>query len=532
MPAPFRCLSTVLLVSALGLSPGLGSEPGGEMTSAGGHPSWFAVAKSKHFGDFGRAVAIDGDRMVGGAPDQLDLGEGIGAVYVFDRQEGGEWTESARLLPSDRDDGSDFGDALAVEGDTLVVGALRRNDLRGAAYVFEADPGAPEGWVEVTRLLAWEPRFGDFFGASVAISGDRVLVGAPEDEEKLFVERGSAFVFVRDPLGRDGWSREAKLVASDAEWQDKFGESVDIDGDTAVVGAYFDDDRGVNSGSAYVFERQEDGEWLEVAKITASDGGEDDRFGWDVAIDGDRIVVGMAWPPLPDRPGGAGYLYERDAGAPGAWGEVAELHPPDVEAGDGLGGSVAIEGDTVVLGARGEDVLGSESGSVYVFERGPGLGEWNLRAKVTAPEGTAGDHFGQSVAISGATIVAGAPDDEDYLQGRGSAYLFEPTTVTPELAVSGTCPGLVTFTASGLTPLGRAAAYGGRAEGAHPIAGGHCLGTVLGLDDARRMGEIGWADAAGILSATREVSEGSCGFFFQAIDATTCAVSAAVRLPR
>jgi hypothetical protein len=189
-----------------------------------------------------------------------------------------------------------------------------------------------------TELTASDGAFSDTFGSAVAISGDTAVVGAPRDDHAVNAEwdKGSAYVFERDAGGEGAWGEVAKLTASDAAENDFFGASVAMDGDRLVVGAWNDDGK----GAAYVFERDA-GAWSEVAKLTASDAAADDGFGDPVAIDGDTVVVGAVLDDHEVNGGdedekGSAYVFERDAGGAGAWGEVARLTASDAAAGDCL----------------------------------------------------------------------------------------------------------------------------------------------------------------------------------------------------
>ena len=196
------------------------------------------------------------------------------------------------------------------------------------------------------------------------------------------------------------------LTASDGMAGDQFGYSVAIDGDTLVVGAYGVGDNGFNSGSAYVFTRTGT-IWTEQAKLTASDGAERDRFGWSVAIDVNTIVVGAWGDDDNGERSGSAYVFTRSGTT---WSQQTKLTASDGAARDQFGGSVAIAGDTIVVGAHQDDENGNRSGSAYVFTRTETT--WTQQAKLTASDGAADDIFGISVAIAGDTIVAGARLDD------------------------------------------------------------------------------------------------------------------------
>ena len=402
----------------------------------------------------GVSVAIDGDVMVVGAPFDDVSGVDSGAVSVFVR-ELGLWNRVAELSAGDGVGGDEFGESVAVDGDVIVVGARNDDDGgvdSGSAYVFVKPVS---GWATASsslKLVALDAAAYDGFGGSVAIDGDTVVVGASGDDDNGS-KSGSVYVFT-EPAG--GWASatsNVKLTASDGAAGDGFGASVAIDGDTVVVGASGDDDNGSGSGSAYVFAEPAAG-WVSTsgeAKLTASDGAAGDGFGASVAVDGDTVVVGA---DLDDDGGsGSGSVYvftERTGGWVSAKGRT-KLTAADAAADDGFGASVAIEGDTVVVGATGDDDNGAESGSVYVFKK-PAEG-WNTATsdtKLTASDGAAGDSFGASIAIDGDTVAVGASGNDDTATGSGSAYVYRATGWTD---IADSAPGETnntTFTVTGL----------------------------------------------------------------------------------
>jgi uncharacterized protein (DUF2345 family) len=336
------------------------------------------------------------------------------------------WVQLAKLTASDGAANDYFGASVAISGDTVVVGAYGDDSYKGSAYVF-VRPGG--GWATTStytaRLTASDGAAGDQFGASVAISGDTVVVGAYYDDIGGKDNQGSAYVFVRPGGGWVDMTETARLTASDGAAGDQFGASVAISGDTVVVGAPYDDGY---KGSAYVFVRPA-GVWATTstytARLTASDRAANDYFGASVAISGDTVVVGAYGD---DSEKGSAYVFVRPVGGWVDMTETAKLTASDGEAGDRFGYSVAISGDTVVVGAYGDDIgSNADQGSAYVFVR-PG-GGWvttsTYTAKLTASDGAAEDYFGASVAISGDTVVVGAlGDDIGSNADQGSAYIF------------------------------------------------------------------------------------------------------------
>ena len=399
---------------------------------------------------FGYAVAVEGDIAVIGAYQDDGNGADSGAAYVFTRVEG-VWTQAAKLTASDGAAYDNFGISAAVDGDTVVVGAPGNDGAgadSGSVYVFVKPTGGWATSTETAKLTASDGAALDYFGYSVAVDGDTVLVGAyqDDDDENDSEDSGSAYVFTK-PNSSGGWAdwdpmadtETAKLTASDGADDDWFGISVALDGNTAVIGAPGDDDKGIDSGSAYVFVKPS-GAWAdgnETGKLTASGGAAQDNFGYSVAVDVDTLEVGGAevevatvvvgayqHDPIdpdsdPDSPlylldAGAAYVFTRDSG--GVWDSGEKLTADDGDALDYFGYSVAVDVDTVVVGAYGDDDNGSASGSAYVFTRDSN-GEWIQTKKLTDEDGKAGDWFGYSVAVDIAAYTA--------LVGAGSAHVLD-----------------------------------------------------------------------------------------------------------
>ncbi len=403
----------------------------------GGAGNWGQVKKltasdAEDTDYFGYSVVASGDTAVVGAYEEDGAGTDRGAAYVFQRDQGGpdNWGEVKKLTASDAQDGDQFGISVAVGGETAVVGAPLEDGAgndRGAAYVFGRDQGGPDNWGEVKKLTASDAEDIDLFGISVAVSGDTAVAGAYL-EDGAGTNRGAAYVFERGQGGPGNWGQVKKLTASDAEDIDYFGISVAVSGDTAIVGASYEDGAGSDCGAAYVFARDQGGpdNWGQVKKLTASDAQDNDLLGWSVAISGDTAVVAAVYDDGAGSDRGAAYVFERDQGGPGNWGEVKKLTASDAQDNDQFGRSVALSGDTAIVGAHHEDGAGSDRGAAYVFERDEGgPGNWGEVKKLTASDAEDYDYFGISVAISGDTAVMGAYEEDGAGYARGAAYVFE-----------------------------------------------------------------------------------------------------------
>ena len=414
-PAPFGTGSVTITLTAL-------DEGGLEDTQAFAlevaepfqtTPAKLTASDAENAYRFGQAVAIDGAYAIVGAYRNVPRGPSKGSAYVFEPS-GDSWVETAKLTASDGEDGDGFGQAVAIDGAYAVIGA-DTDDLtgtrEGSAYAFKR---SGDTWVEVGKLTASDGEDGDLFGGSVAIDGAYAVIGADLDD-LTGTREGSAYVFQRSG---DSWVEVDKLTASDAADDDNFGWSVAIDGDFAVIGARFDDLAGMGEGSAYVFQRSGDS-WVEVDKLTASDGEDEDGFGGSVAIDGDYAIIGANRGDLTGFDEGSAYAFKRSGDS---WVEVDKLTASDAADGDFFGSSVAIDGDYAIIGADLDDLAGMRAGSAYVFQRSGD--SWVETDKLTASDAADGDRFGFSVAIDGAYAIIGA--DRDDLTGfsEGSAYVF------------------------------------------------------------------------------------------------------------
>jgi hypothetical protein len=405
----------------------------------------------------GNAVALDGDTLVVGAVyDNIGANSDQGSAYVF-RRNGTVWTFQQQLIAPDGAAFDYFGSAVAISGDTVVAGAwadkIGTNMGQGSAYVFTR---SGDYWSFQQKLTASDGAYSDFFGMSVALDGDRLAVGA-EGDDITSTDQGSAYVFTRSG---GVWSFQQKLFASDGQVQAAFGGSITLDGNTLAVGARSDAfNLNFQQGSVYVFVLTGPilgpQHWTQQQKLRAGDGAKGDFFGYSVALDGDTLAVGAKYDDIgANIDQGSVYVFTRSGTD---WMQKQKLTAPDGATYDTFGYSVAISGDTVVGGAN-EDQFGANvlQGSAYVFTRSGGY--WTVEQKLSAYDGAAYDKFGYSVAISGDTVAVGAPGDSDTISLHGAVYVFNvPSTPTlvlqPEILPDGTMgmPYNETLTATGGT---------------------------------------------------------------------------------
>lgn len=383
---------------------------------------------------FGSSVSIDGNYAVIGVPGSD--ASFAGCAYIFER-EGDDWVEVQKLTASDALLGDNFGYSVSIDGDNIIVGASWSNNEGGldigAAYIFERDDLGV--WTEVQKLNASDATFNDSFGWTVSVSGDNVAIGAPLTDEGAG-DAGSTYIFERNDDGM--WIEVQKLTASDAIAADWFGYSVSLDEGYIIIGCILSDDDGDGSGSAYVFERNDDGLWLEVQKLTASDGAASAWYGNVVSIDGESAIVGR-WLNEGGPELGSAYIYERNDD--GVWNEIQKLTPADAAEGDGFGLSVSIDEDYVIVGAAWSDNDSLNSGSAYIFEKND-EGLWDEIEEFIASDEDVSDRFGYSVSISGNHAVVGATFNDDDGVNSGSAYVFQRcSNLAVEVSSEEVCEG-------------------------------------------------------------------------------------------
>jgi len=360
---------------------------------------------------FGTSVSISGDIAIVGANGDDDGGSLSGSAYIFARS-GSSWSQQAKLTANDAAADDRFGSIVFLSGDTAIVGSPKDDDgglNSGSAYIFVRNGSS---WSQQAKLTASDAATDDYFGISVSISGDTAIVGARWDDE-FGSNSGSAYIFVRNG---SSWSQQAKLTASDASANDRFGSAVAISGDTAIVGAKDNDDGSSNSGSVYLFVRS-GSSWSQQAKLTANDAAEDDRFGSAVAISGDTAIVGVGLDDDNGSNSGSAYIFARSGSS---WSQQAKLTASDAVADDKFGVSVSISGNTAIVGADEESSSGT--GSAYIFVRSGS--SWSQQSKLTASDAAADDRFGVSVSISENTAIVGAHWDDDSGSFSGSSYVY------------------------------------------------------------------------------------------------------------
>jgi hypothetical protein len=353
--------------------------------------------------NFGWSVSLDGDTaLIGAANDD----NGKGSVYVFTRT-GTAWMQQTKLFASDGTTDDFFGNSVSLYGDTALIGAEHDDDNgnnSGSVYVFKRTGSI---WTQEAKLLASDGTTGNDFGCSVSLYGDIALIGASDFYK---TGTGSAYVFVRTG---STWTQQTKLLASDGAEGDFFGWSVSLCGDNALVGAFGNDDNGYNSGSAYIFTRN-DTTWTEHQILLPLDNEEDDYFGWSVTVEGGNALIGAKFDKDNGPDSGSAYIFTQ---VDSTWTEQQKLLALDGSPSDQFGFSVSLCGNTALIGANFDN---DTRGSAYIFARTDTI--WTQRTKLLASDGAEMDDFGSSVSLDGDTAFIGAHGDDD---NRGSVYEFK-----------------------------------------------------------------------------------------------------------
>ncbi len=370
--------------------------------------------------NFGYSVAVNGDSAIVGAYRKDTDDANAGAAYILTLKDG-EWEESKIIHQGDGGENDYFGCSVSISGSRTIMGARGESTdgvKTGAAHVFELNEN--DDWVEVERLVASDAEADAEFGVSVAIDDDYAIVGS-NLKDAGGVNSGAAYVFKRD--ADLGWKEIQILQSDDIKARDNFGISVSLSGNRAVVGAYREDTGADNAGAAYVFERDEaEEEWKQISKLQAGDILVEANFGFSASISGDRAIVGARWEGASGEKTGAAYVFERAEA--GAWEQVEKLLPGDLEPGDVFGFSVSISGDYAVVGAKSDNEIGGAPGAAYVYERNES-GEWINIHRLEASDREANDAFGCSVSMSGSNVFAGAYKEDEAGAGAGAVYVFE-----------------------------------------------------------------------------------------------------------
>jgi|GEM_PF-6207034 len=427
------------------------------------------IFKDSEQNDFsGTSVAISNDYAVvsvygdNANEDDDNYLRKNGSVYIY-KLIGSDWVQIKNLFPNTPRTSDSFGASVSIDGEYVVVGApsedvipkfYNKIDRAGAIYIYKKDYGGIDNWGEVKKIITNDRISYKYFGNSVAINDDNIIVGAFKesfrDEENFLNESGSAYIYEKDFGGLDNWGEIKKLIASDKNISDFFGYSVAINKDYAIVGSPTNDIETDNSsydaGAAYIYHRDFDGinNWGEVKKIIPSNPGGDNFFGYSVAINNNYVVIGspsyesIFINQIGKNTYSSAYIFEKNIGGENNWGEIKQLIPQSFNLFNGFGSSVSVSDDCIVIGSPEEkyDDLGhnkyEDAGAVFIYYKNyGGINNWGQFKKYVPYFRNLEDKFGYSVAISGDNLIIGAPYvDElstkyDLIQNTGAVYTFK-----------------------------------------------------------------------------------------------------------
>ena len=459
----------------------------------GGQIQKILASDAAAFQEFGHSIAMNGEWAIVGVPRS---GTG-GAAYVYRRNRDGTWTQHQRIVATDAVDFDQFGQAVAIDGDYLVVGVHGDDDAgsaSGSAYVFRLINGS---WYEYAKLLPSNGEAAAQFGWSVAISGDDILVGAFAHDD-IARDSGSVYCF-RNNNGV--WTESQIINANDQLAYDLFGWSIDMEGDKALIGAMRADGAETDMGTVYVFANNA-GTWQQTQKLVSPDPDASDYFGYCVSMSGTLAVIGAIGDDEAGSEAGAAYAF---CGTTGTWLSEGKLLGEDTASFDSLGSVVAISGDYVICGSKGDDDDGASSGSAYVFHRQAGV--WQQKDKLTANDAASSDQFGNSVAINGYDMLINSRAESEGGNYAGAVYAFRipvadcNATGTPDI-----CETIATWDFNGDGGVGVEDLHGLLECMAGPsvtpnLGWEMCSETCLTVFDADADGDVDLVDFAGFQAA-------------------------------
>jgi hypothetical protein len=368
---------------------------------------------------FGYSVSLSGDTALVGALNDRENNVTSGSAYVLVRS-GSTWSAQQQLLPTGATIGGAvfFGFSVSISGNTAVIGAYKDDsNNKGRAYVFVRSGTT---WTQQVQLAPADRAMEDWFGYSVCIEGETALIGSPQDDDKGD-SSGSVYVYVRSGTT---WSIQQKLVSSATSTGEKLGTTMSLSGDTALLGVPNARVALFQGGAAYVFVRSGT-TWSQQQKLFRPDGAEGDKFGASVSVLNDTALIGV---PSDDDKGdnsGSAYVYVRNGTT---WDMQKKLLAYDGASYAYFGSAVSLSSDAALVGARGDTTNGCQGGSAYPFWR---LGNvLSQQRKLTASDAATGDYFGWALCLSGDTALIGAYGDDgvNYQGGvadtLGAVYLF------------------------------------------------------------------------------------------------------------
>jgi hypothetical protein len=386
---------------------------------------------------FGYSVTLDSSRAAVGAAMDDVYGGHSGSAYVF-KKDGENWVEEQRLIPSDGEFGGEFGWSVAIQGNDIFVGERNDSELgivAGAVYYYQFNSDLAK-WYEKKKITASDEVAGDKFGSSISISGEYAIIGA-NGVDGVTGNDGAAYIFQKNDTS---WSEVSKITPQGIVGEAYFGTSVDIDGDFALIGSYQDDERGKEAGAAYIFKRN-GANWEQKVKLSSSETDRSDHFGYSVSISGEYAAVGAIGV---FGTGGVVYIYKYDTGED-SWNQCARLTDTTMTYSVAYGFSLAMDGAYLLVGVRQDETLGNNAGALYLYKREGS--DWMLIRKIYASDGGESDQLGWTAFLYGDHLIGGAPQHifNDTLS-CGGAYIYTGFTVPTSVVDQGFLSSSLQFT--------------------------------------------------------------------------------------
>ncbi len=376
-------------------------------------------AQQQVMAEFGRAISVDGVRVAISAPGSYGSAWSNDAVYLFEQTESG-WIQTDRLFPSQASSADYVGASVSLHGDWLAIGSPLNDQVAansGAVAVYER---VVSGWLERAWLKASDPGLHNQFGTSVGIDPEWLAVGAVWKNVSA-EQSGAVYVFHYED---DQWVESAILDSGAGIDYEHFGQDIDLDSGRLLVGS----SALYAPGAAYMFEY--DGvDWSLEAVLTPSVYNDQDHFGQSVSLDGETAVIGA---PMSDRSmpdAGAVYCFEYSEGV---WIETQSILHDSAQADDRFGHAVSLDADLLLAGAPYSDHASPNSGTVLVYMQNSGI--WTIRDRLTPSDPLYNDYFGLEIALGGHNAFCGSPFKDGSLQDSGLVYLFDlddPSTPVP-----------------------------------------------------------------------------------------------------
>lgn len=367
---------------------------------------------------FGISVSMENNRIVVGASQSINsIGSTSGSVHVFDLVEG-EWVQTQKLITNDGWSIDNFGHSVSLDNNRIAIGAYRArgisNDNSGVVYIFDLISGK---WIENQKISPENGRNSDYFGYSVDLSGNRLIIGAYREEDTGLSNNGAAYIY---DLDNGIWLLTQKITASIMNNNDYFGFSVSLDGDQALVGAIGNDDTTVDAGSAYVFNF--DGDNWTQSTILYPSGNDPSNFGASVKLHNNQAFIGATNHNFNDVNSGSLFVFDFDNGN---WQHNQIIHPDSRMPQDIFGFAVSASDTNLFVNSLYDDDNGINSGTVYTYKKVNG--SWFQDYELTSNEidGSTYDSFGSSVSYNGNRLVVGAIYDNGEFKDSGAAYIYD-----------------------------------------------------------------------------------------------------------